>query len=125
MKLLACVPLKLKTPEGTIEELKAGDTFTPKNLDAIRPLLNNGMVRPVSESMLEQYKAFIQWLKSYQMTIEDIKEADIELYDSILTAVENIDKAFYSENLPGFSEGIYAVKQLYIKAMERVLNNEP
>lgn len=119
MKFIALRPLKF-----TNKELKAGDTFTPKNEDAIRPLLNNGMVRPVSESILEQYKAFIQWLKSYQMTIEDIKEADIELYDSILTAVENIDKAFYSENLPGFSEGIYAVKQLYIKAMERVLNNE-
>ncbi len=117
MRYIALTPLKFKNLE-----VKAGDIFMPKNEDAIRPLLKNGKVRPISESMLEQYKAFIQWLKRCQMTIEDIKEADIELYDSILTAVENTDKAFYSENLPGFTEGIYAVKQLYMKAMERVLN---
>ncbi len=115
-------PLKAKTLQGEIE-LQAGQVITLPEDKAIR-LIEAGKVRPISESMLEQYKAFIQWLKSYQMTIEDIKEADIELYDSILTAVENTDKAFYSENLPGFTEGIYTVKNIYLQAMERVLNNE-
>jgi hypothetical protein len=115
-------PLKAKTLQGEIE-LQAGQVITLPEDKAIR-LIEAGKVRPVSESMLEQYKALIQWLKSYQMTIEDIKEADIELYDSILTAVENTDKAFYSENLQGFTEGVYAVKQLYKRAMERTSNNE-
>lgn len=45
MKFLTNIPLKLKTSEGEII-LKIGDTFTPKNEEVIRPLLDRGVIRP-------------------------------------------------------------------------------
>lgn len=122
MKHQVLETFRVKTSQGELE-LQTGQVITLPEDKAIS-LIEAGKVRPVSESMLEQYKAFIQWLKTYQMTIEDIKRNDIELYDSILSAVENTDMAFYDENLQGFLEGIHSVKQLYLQVMEKVLNNE-
>jgi len=47
--------LKLKTHDGEVE-LTSGDTFKPKNEEAIKTLLAEGKVRPVSEVIAKKYR---------------------------------------------------------------------
>ena len=79
---------------------------------------------PVRHIMEKKYKELCFWLKSYPVTAEEIQEHSPELLNDIHRAIEIIDRCFLSENLQEFNEGMERVKQLYMKAMERVLNNE-
>ncbi len=115
MRFLALTPLKFRNLE-----IKIGDTFTPKNEDAIRPLIDNGRVRPVSDVLTEKYIDLTKWLKPYPITAEEIQQHSPELYQNIQDAITEMDNHFLSENLQGFNESMERVKNLYLQAMTMV-----
>lgn len=126
MKYTACVPLRLKSPEGVID-LKEGDTFIPSDPETVKPLLDGGRIRPITDIMDEEYRNLGNWLASYPVTADEIKEADPELYEAIQKAIEEMDRHFETENLQGFIESLERVKNLYLsfptfrKGQERTL----
>jgi len=115
MRFLALAPLKFKN-----HEVKAGDTFTPKNEDAIRPLIDNARVRPVRDVLAERYRELCLWLKSYPVIADDIQQHLPELYQKIQDAIAEMDNCFLNENLQGFNQNMGKVKSLYLQAMTQV-----
>ena len=99
-------------------KVKGEDTFIPKNEDAIRPLLDKGIVRPVRDVFSETYINLTKWLKSYPVTAEEIQEAMPELYQKLQDAITKMDNYFLNKNLKGFNEAMGKVKSLYLEALK-------
>lgn len=115
MRFIALAPLKF-----TNKEIKAGDSFIPKNEDIIRPLLDNGIVRSLVDVLSERYRELCRWLKSYPATADEIKEHSPELYQAIQDTITEMDNCFYKEDYKGFVEGIEKVKSLYSEAIRKL-----
>ena len=112
MKYIALSPIRF-----TNKEIKAGDTFTPKSEDAIRPLIDNGKVRPLKDIMTEKYRELCRWLKSYPVSADEIKETLPDRYQAIQDAITDMDTCFEAEDLQGFGEAVEKVKALYLQAV--------
>jgi len=110
------VPIQLKTPDGTII-LKPGDTFRPKSEEAIKGLLAEGKVRPVSEVMVQEYRSFLKWLKQQPNLRDELKERLPVLYQDIQVALEKVESAFAQEDLQAFRSAVKEAKELYMKAL--------
>lgn len=78
-------------------------------------------IESVMTDMKRQYSGLSLWLKGYDLTGQDIKDADISLYDSILDTIESMDKAMIAEDIQGFKTHLNEVKRLYLEA---VRNNQ-
>ncbi|MEW6215918.1 MAG: hypothetical protein AB1478_12070, partial [Nitrospirota bacterium] len=110
MRYMTLVPLKF-----TNKELHPGEIFTPKNKDAIRGLLAEGKVRPLSEVMAEKYRALTDWLHQFDLTGDVLPE----LYLDIQDAIERLDDAFYREDLPAFQDALDRVRLLFTEGLFR------
>lgn len=123
MRYIALAPIRF-----TNKEVKTGDTFIPKNEDVIRPLLDNGIARPVRDVLAEGYRELCKWLKSYPVTAEEIQQHSDQRYPGLLSeihkTIDKMDTCFISENLQGFNENMERVKNLYLQAMTEVNQKE-
>jgi hypothetical protein len=68
--------------------------------------------------MTEKYKEFMQWLKSYPVTDVQIKENIPEHYQKLQDAINDMDTAYYNDNLQRFTAAMGKVKDLYLEAMK-------
>jgi hypothetical protein len=116
MRYLTTIPLRLKTSDCEVE-LKPGDTFKPKSEEAIRGLLEEGKVRPVSEVMEEKYIGLVDWVHRYDLGCDELKEVLPRLYVDIQNTIETLDNAFYNEDLKGFEDSLNRVKMFYTEAL--------
>ncbi|MEW6214968.1 MAG: hypothetical protein AB1478_07195 [Nitrospirota bacterium] len=112
MKYVTLAPLKFKNCE-----IKAGDTFKLKNIEAIRPLLAEGKVRPLSEIMGEKYRELTGWLHQFDLGRDELKETLPELYQDIQNTIQSLDDAFANEDMPAFQDALNRVKMLYTEAL--------
>lgn len=118
MRYLTTIPIRLKTPDGEVE-LKPGDTFIPKCEDAVRGLLTESKVKPVTEVMAEKYRALTEWLAQFDLIADEIKETLPELYLDIQDRIQRLDDAFVIEDMPAFQDAFERIKQLYAEALFR------
>lgn len=112
MRFIALTTIKFKN-----KEVKEGDTFIPKNEEAIKTLLAEGKVRPVSEVMAEKYRELTNWLHQFDLTDDEIKETLPELHIDIQSAIETLDDAFANEDLKAFHDSLERLKALYTEAL--------
>ena len=115
MRFLALTPLKFRNLE-----IKIGDTFRVKSEDALKSLLDNGMVRPLQYVLGEKYQELCKWLKSYPVTDVEIKQAMPEHWQKLQDAIAEMDNYFLNENLQGFNEAMGKVKEFYFEAVDKV-----
>jgi hypothetical protein len=106
------VPLKFIN-----KEFEPGDTFKPKNEEAIRELLAEVKVRPVAEVMCEKYKKLTEWLHEHTLSADEIKETLPSLYRDIQDAIERLDTAFVNEDLQAFQCALDQIRLLYAEAL--------
>lgn len=97
--------------------IKAGDIFRPKSEEAIRTLIDNGMVRPISEVIAEEYRGLTNWLHQFDLTVDELKETLPGLYQDIQDAIHSLDDAFANEDIPAFQDALNRVKMLYTEAL--------
>ena len=116
MRYLTTIPLKLKTDNGEVD-LQPGDTFIPKNEDALGGLLAEDKVKPVPEVMAELYREITDWLHQHTLSGDEIKETLPNLYADIQDSIDRLDAAFVREDLPAFRNMLIGIKQLYTKAL--------
>lgn len=108
MKFVTMIPIKF-----TNKELNFGNTFIPKNEDAIKGLLAEGKVKPLRDIMAEKYNELAEWLHNHDLIGEEIKEAMPDVYEAIQRAIEDMDNAFLIEDLTAFQDALDRVKRLY------------
>ena len=116
MKFQTLIPLRFETSQGVIE-LKPGDTFEPKDEEAIRWLLIDGRVRPLSDVMAEKYRELTGWLHQFDLTVDELKETLPGLYQDIQDAIESLDNSFVTEDLAAFQDAFNKVRELYTEAL--------
>lgn len=116
MRYLTTIPIKLKTHDGEIK-LKPGDTFTPKNEDAIKRLLAEGKVRPLRNVLAEKYQSLTDWLHQFDIGRDELKETLPELYMDIQDAIETLDSAFAIEDMTAFQDAFNKVRLLYTETL--------
>ncbi len=119
MKYLTTIPLKLKTPNGELT-LNPGDTFKPKCEDAIKPLLEEGKIRPLSKVFEERFNELANNLSHYALTADEIKTQKPELYKQIQEAITEMDIAWLKEDLNVFLRATSTVEELYFKALQEI-----
>lgn len=119
MRYLTTVPLKLRTSNGELN-LRPGDTFRPKNEDAIRPLLKEGKIRPLSTVFEERFDELADKLSQYALTADEIKTQKPELYKQIQEAIVRMDSAWLREDLESFSEAIKTIEEIYFRALREI-----
>jgi hypothetical protein len=115
MKYMAMIPLKF-----TNKEIKPGDTFKPKSEDAIKPLLAEGQVRPLSKIFQEKFNELSDKLSQYALTADEIKAQKPELYKQIQDAITRMDSAWLKEDLETFLMAVKAIDALYFKALQEI-----
>jgi hypothetical protein len=112
MKYITMIPLKF-----TNKELHTGDTFIPKNEDAIKGLLAEGKVRPLSEVMSDKYQNLTDWLHQFDLGRDELKETHPDLYQDIQDAIERLDNAFLIEDMTAFQDALENIRVLYTDAL--------
>jgi hypothetical protein len=112
MRFIALTPLKFRNLE-----IKIGDTFRPKNEDSIKGLLAEGKVRPVAEVMGGKYRELTDWMHSFDLGRDELKETLPGLYMDIQNAIERLDSAFINEDLTAFQGALERVKSLYTQSL--------
>lgn len=112
MRFITMIPIKF-----TNKELKFGDTFTPKNEAALKGLLSEGKVKLVADVMTEKYTQLTDWLHSYDLIGNEIRDTLSSLYEAIQRAIEDMDSAFYAEDLTAFQDALDRVRSLYTEAL--------
>ena len=118
MRYLTTIPLKLKTDNGEID-LQPGDTFIPKNEDALGELLAEDKVKPVPEVMAELYREMTDWLHQHTLAGDEIKETLPSLYADIQDSIDRLDATFIIEDIIAFRETLERIRLLYTEAMLR------
>ena len=124
MRYLTSIPITLRTPTGDVD-LLPGDTFRPKSEEVIKPLLEEGKVRPVREILSEKYNQLAEWLHSHNLTGDEIQEALPELYEAIQRQIDRMDNSFYAEDLQSFIAASDAIRRLYQVAMSELKRKFP
>ncbi len=81
----------------------------------------NLMQKYLSQAMLTEYKKFIRWLGSHDLTAEEIKENNPELLKDIHETIEEMDKCFNMEDYQGFRKGMEKTKALYSEAIQKTV----
>jgi hypothetical protein len=117
MRYMVIDDFKVKTPSG----IKAftSEQIIPINSDNATKLVNAGKVKPLMDIMTEQYEEFMQWLKGYELSADDIREKNPELLQNLHNEIEIMDTCFIKENLQGFTLTMDKVRSLYLKALNK------
>ncbi len=121
MKFKVLDRFKAQTKQGEID-LIPGQLITLYRVNA-DPLIEAGKITPLKEVMFQQYKQFIKWLSSHDVTVIEIKTLDATLVEEIHMTVEAMDRFYDNEDYQGFLESMIKVKRDYLDAVRRV--NQP
>jgi hypothetical protein len=119
MKVIALKEFKLQTPKGILEFQKGQILNLPheKALD----LVNKGIVKPLEDAMRESYLNLNQWLKSFELTSEEIEKKRPEILKGIYKGIEDMDYFYSQEDFKNFLMSVEEVKRLYLIALKDCL----
>ncbi len=115
MKYKVLTSFKALTRKGDMQ-LQAGQIITLPKAKA-DSLIEQRKVKPLQHIMVERYKDFCKWLKSYPVTDVQIKQTMPEHYQTLQDAITEMDSHYYNENLQGFTEAMERVKGLCLEAV--------
>lgn len=90
MRYLTTIPLKLKTPSGLLD-LQPGDTFIPKSEEAIKPFLDEGLIKP-----------YCNWLND---VIEDCQPPCFHITDRVVKRECKYFKEYWRKRLEAIGNG--------------------
>ncbi|MEW6215334.1 MAG: hypothetical protein AB1478_09085, partial [Nitrospirota bacterium] len=71
----------------------------------------------IKKVMGEKYKELTDWLYSFDLGADEIKETLPELYQDIQDAIERLDSACINEDMPAFQDALENIRLLYIEAL--------
>ncbi|MEW6686319.1 MAG: hypothetical protein AB1393_08970 [Candidatus Edwardsbacteria bacterium] len=75
--------------------------------------------RSLREVMAQEYQSLTGWLYRFDLTEDEIKEPLPGLYQDIQDAIQRLDEAFVTEDMPAFQDALNNIKELYTDALFR------
>jgi hypothetical protein len=72
---------------------------------------------PVQINMEKRYGELTDWLHQFDLGRDELQETLPELYMDIQKAIEDMDSAFYAEELPAFQNALNKIRELYADAL--------
>ncbi|MEO5357137.1 MAG: hypothetical protein H7844_07555 [Nitrospirae bacterium YQR-1] len=116
MKFVAYESITFKTSKGKVS-INEGDTFKALDPESLKPLIDNGKVRPVVEVIDSERSKLKEFIAGFLITSNEIKESLPDVYSEIETLSETFKKYRDEENLSACIETLEGIKRLYMWAV--------
>jgi hypothetical protein len=110
--------LSARTNAGILE-LQPGQLIN-LNTEKAKRLMQKGVIISLRDTMLQEYRQFMQWLGNHDITSDEIKNFDPDIHQNLISAIEELDNCYYRDDYQGFINHMERAKRLYLEAVKEI-----